>query len=263
MSPWEVKEPFHFKSAFSVILHQFYSLVKDLSNESIFLSGQVQQWRWEFFKCSSSRAFFCEKKTLWLHWLSWPLRFSSSHRWLYDLNPGFDCKSVVWCKHNGCAIQTGAAFIQPTHCVLFLSNYRTIPCRTQWSTNRNLTPLSVVHCPFSLERERERERKRERGRVQSCWWAGCVPECRMSIFSSLKIIFHSTNCPCCPPLKEDLWEERNAGIAYPPSIHYQLYRFSFMMTWRDMGAYQTPPSWIIDNWEILMVLLSNGSALFT
>ena len=39
------------------------------------------------------------------------------------------------------AIQTGAAFIQPTHCVLFLSNYRTIPCRTQWSTNRNLTPL--------------------------------------------------------------------------------------------------------------------------
>lgn len=85
----------------------------------------------------------------------------------------------------------------------------------------------------------------ERGRVCSCVCSWLQKE-----HFQLNIIFHSTNEPCLPSLKEEPWEERNARLSYPPAI--SCYSSSFMMTWRDMGAYRTPPSWIIDNWEIYL-----------
>lgn len=83
---------------------------------------------------------------------------------------------------------------------------------------------------------------------------------RVDTASQLDIIFHSTNYPCFPPLEEELSEERNAPLSYPPAI--SCYTFSFMMTQRDMGAYWTPPSWIIDNWEIFTVLLGRMGQLY-
>lgn len=47
---------------------------------------------------------------------------------------------------DGSAVQTSMTFIQPTHCVLFLSNYTTIPCSTQWNQHKQKPNIPVWMC---------------------------------------------------------------------------------------------------------------------
>lgn len=75
--------------------------------------------------------------------------------------PASTASQCVRSKHKGSANQTSMAFIQPTHCVLFLSNYTSIPCWTQWNHHKQKSDIPL-NGSLSIQPERDG------GRVCSC-----------------------------------------------------------------------------------------------
>lgn len=125
------------------------------------------------FKCSNSRAVLRENIMIALD----ELAVQSQHFTVVfvALRPNLFTTSIsastasqcVRSKHKGSANQTSQAFIQPTHCVLFLSNYTSIPCKTQWNQHKQKSDIPMSGS-LSIQPERER------GRVCSCVSGGCV-----------------------------------------------------------------------------------------
>lgn len=128
--------------------------------------------------------------------------------------------------------------------VLFL-NYMTILCRTQRNQHKQKPDL-FFSALMSIQPKKRR--------------VVCVCVClnERTLDSPLYLIPNELHFIVLKRLQE----ERNAGLSYQPAI--SCYSSIFMMTERDMAAYQTPPHQIIDNCRIFMVFLrGNGSALFT